>query len=94
MKRQQGRKAFILLSDGVDVHSKANIVTAIEYAQRADTIIYCILFTKRSWLAYYPSTAPIMAVYNARGKQAIQRLAQAGYPTAGAGDGWNMLRGF
>jgi VWFA-related protein len=76
MRRQQGRKAFIILSDGVDVHSKTTIVTAIEYAQRADTIIYSILFSKRSFLAYYPSTAPLMAVYYARGKHAMQRLAR------------------
>jgi VWFA-related protein len=40
MRKQPGRKAFVILSDGVDVHSKTTIVTAIEYAQRADTIIY------------------------------------------------------
>ena len=34
MRKQQGRKAFVILSDGVDVRSKATIVTAIEYAQR------------------------------------------------------------
>ena len=44
MKRKKGRKAFILLSDGVDFRSKTSLGTAIEYAQRADTIIYSILF--------------------------------------------------
>jgi len=44
MKPRQGRKAFVLLSDGVDYWSKNNIVTAIEFAQRAGTIIYSILF--------------------------------------------------
>jgi hypothetical protein len=76
MRRQQGRKAYVLLSDGVDVHSKATIVTAIEYAQRADTIIYSILFAQRSWLRYYPSTAPIVRVYEARGTHDMQRLAR------------------
>jgi VWFA-related protein len=76
MRRQQGRKAFILLSDGGDVHSNATIGTAIEYAQRADTIIYSVLFAQSSWLKYYPSTAPIMAVYEARGKHVMQRLAR------------------
>jgi VWFA-related protein len=45
MKMQSGRKAFILLSDGMDVHSEHSLGTAIEYAQRADTMIYAILFT-------------------------------------------------
>jgi VWFA-related protein len=47
MIKQNGRKAFILLSDGVDVRSKTSIGTAIECAQRADTIIYTILFVHR-----------------------------------------------
>jgi hypothetical protein len=49
MRKQPGRKAFVILSDGVDVHSKTTIVTAIEFAQRADTIIYSILFNKCCW---------------------------------------------
>jgi len=48
MRKQKGRKAFIMLSDGGDVRSRTRIGTAIEYAQRADTAIYCILFTERS----------------------------------------------
>jgi VWFA-related protein len=47
MKAQSGRKAFILLSDGMDVRSHTSIGTAIEYAQRADTIIYSVLFAHR-----------------------------------------------
>ena len=48
MRPQAGRKAFILLSDGMDVRSETSIGTAIEYAQRADTIIYSILFPHRA----------------------------------------------
>lgn len=44
MKKQQGRKSLIVLSDGVDRGSKESIVTAIESAQRADTLVYSILF--------------------------------------------------
>jgi VWFA-related protein len=44
MRPQGGRKAFILLSDGMDVRSQTSIGTAIEFAQRADTMIYSILF--------------------------------------------------
>lgn len=44
MRQRSGRKSFILLSDGVDVRSQSTIGTAIEYAQRADTMIYSILF--------------------------------------------------
>jgi VWFA-related protein len=44
IKKQQGRKALIVLSDGVDRGSKETLVDAISTAQRADTIVYSILF--------------------------------------------------
>ncbi len=44
IKKQQGRKALIVLSDGVDEGSKETLVDAIRTAQRADTIVYSILF--------------------------------------------------
>jgi len=44
MKKQQGRKALIILSDGVDRGSKTYLEGAIESAQRADTVIYAIYF--------------------------------------------------
>ena len=44
MKAQQGRKALIVLSDGVDRGSKETLASAIEAAQRADTLVYSILF--------------------------------------------------
>jgi len=40
----QGRKALIILSDGVDQGSKVSLSRAIEAAQRADTLVYTILF--------------------------------------------------
>jgi VWFA-related protein len=44
MRKQTGRKALILLSDGEDQGSKTTLSTAIETAQRADTLVYSILF--------------------------------------------------
>jgi VWFA-related protein len=44
MKKQQGRKALIILTDGVDHGSKESLNTAISSAQRADTAVYSILF--------------------------------------------------
>ncbi len=46
-KKQQGRKALILLTDGVDHGSKETLEEAIETAQRADTLVYCILFADK-----------------------------------------------
>jgi VWFA-related protein len=61
MREQKGRKALIILSDGVDVRSRVSLGTAIEYAQRADTAIYSVLFAG--------SVAP------KRGRRVLQRLA-------------------
>ncbi|MFN8007433.1 MAG: VWA domain-containing protein [Terriglobia bacterium] len=45
MKRKTGRKALVLLTDGVDTGSRVSLDTAIESAQRSDTLVYSILFT-------------------------------------------------
>src|ERR1019366_5355221 len=42
MRKQSGRKALILLTDGVDTGSKVSLSSAIEAAQRADTLVYSI----------------------------------------------------
>jgi Predicted membrane protein len=44
MGKQKGRKAIVILSDGVDHGSKETLVKAIEAAQRADTIVYAIYY--------------------------------------------------
>ena len=54
MSKQQGRKALIVLSDGVDRGSKETLNSAIETAQRADTIVYSILFKDDEGYAGYP----------------------------------------
>ncbi|MGA9569360.1 MAG: VWA domain-containing protein [Candidatus Acidiferrales bacterium] len=47
MKKQQGRKAIVVLTDGVDRGSKETLRDAIETAQRADTVVYSILFADK-----------------------------------------------
>jgi VWFA-related protein len=42
LKGQQGRKTVVLFSDGVDRDSKTSLQRAIESAQRADTLVYCV----------------------------------------------------
>jgi VWFA-related protein len=74
MRRKEGRKAFILLSDGVDYHSKTTLETAIESAQRADTSIYSILFADPLNPAR-PIRAAILGAARTRGKKVMRRLA-------------------
>jgi VWFA-related protein len=75
MRQEQGRKAFILLSDGGSYRDNASIGTAIEYAQRADTMIFSILFAAHPRF-YRPARAARHAVAAQRGRSAMQRLAR------------------
>jgi VWFA-related protein len=44
MQAQQGRKAIVVLTDGVDHGSQMSLENAIESAQRANTMVYSIYF--------------------------------------------------
>jgi VWFA-related protein len=43
-RKQEGRKALVILTDGDDRGSKESLENAIEAAQRSDTVVYSILF--------------------------------------------------
>jgi VWFA-related protein len=45
MRKQQGRKALILLTDGVDNASRVSLDRAIETAQRANALVYSIYYS-------------------------------------------------
>jgi VWFA-related protein len=84
MRPEHGRKAFILLSDGGSFRDKTNLETAIEFAQRADTIIYSILYGgidsfskgRRRAARVAQVINPTGAIYFARAKSNMRRMAQ------------------
>jgi len=78
MRKQKGRKAFILLSDGVDVGSNTTLGAAIEFAERADTLIYSIWYHGKfkPWRVLGgPAAIASQVMYRAKGKSAMQRLS-------------------
>jgi VWFA-related protein len=75
MRQQPGRKAFILLTDGVAFRDPTSTGTAIEFAQRADTIIFPIRFSDPI-AVYRPIRAAVLKAASERGKHGLQRMAK------------------
>ena len=63
MKKREGRKALIVLSDGGENGSNATLTEAVQEAQRTNTLIYTILFTDGGFGSDF-------------GKRVMQRLAK------------------
>ncbi|MDR3700232.1 MAG: VWA domain-containing protein [Candidatus Sulfopaludibacter sp.] len=57
MSKQKGRKALILLTDGVDTGSKVTLFQSIGSAQKADTLVYSVLFSDSE--AYGSGMGPV-----------------------------------
>jgi len=69
LKNQRNRKAMIVLSDGGDNGSTATLTDAIEAAQRADTLIYSILFAD-------PGFPGPRFPFGSEGKDILMRLSR------------------
>ena len=71
LANQTGRKAAIVLSDGVDEGSDASLQQAIDAAQRSETLVYSILFADPSFYGAGFFGMP----EGARGRAALSKLA-------------------
>ncbi len=69
MRERQGRKAFIVLTDGNDVGSQVTLTDAIQAAQRANTLVYSILFSDESYYAR-------AGAFGGEGKRVLERLSR------------------
>jgi VWFA-related protein len=74
MRNEPGRKAFILLTDGVAFRDPQSLETAIEFAQRNDTIVYSIRFSDDKRI--HPIRAPFRLAMKEHGKLALERMAK------------------
>lgn len=74
LKREAGRKALVLITDGQDQGSKVSLDRAIEAAQRTDAMLYSILFYDRAVYAQ---------VYGAGGYSGSSVLSKMAEQTGG-----------
>jgi VWFA-related protein len=56
MKKEKGRKALILLTDGEDRGSRVSLTESIEAAQRTDTLVYSIYFVDQEQTSFNPGS--------------------------------------
>jgi VWFA-related protein len=89
MAKQNGRKVLIILSSGDDSGSKETLSSALEAAQRADTVVFAIYFKGKETGGFqdrgfhvgsgypdgYPGTGTTQNIPRPDGKKTLQRIA-------------------
>lgn len=86
LKKLQGRKAMILLTDGDDHGSRSSLSECIEAAQRADTLVYSIYFADQEQSNFNPGFGgPGMGRHGGMG-------GGRGRPQTSHGDGKKILQ--
>ena len=68
-----GRKALVIITDGVDQGSRVKLEEAVEAAQRADTIIYSVMFFDPGFqYGYYPGDAALKKMAEETGGRLVR----------------------
>lgn len=75
LRGQKGRKAVILLTDGVAWKDPSSIQSAIEAAQRSDVMIFSIRFSGPVQ-AWHPLRAGFMEALKERGRSELERMSR------------------
>jgi VWFA-related protein len=91
MKKLQGRKAMILLTDGDDHGSRSSLTECIEAAQRADTIVYSIYFVDQESFSRPSFGGPGMGGGRRGGTGGGGGGPRGGGPQMSRGDGKKIL---
>jgi VWFA-related protein len=73
---QAGRKALVILSDGYDTSSAASISSAVETAQRADSLVFSIRFLDRDVFAFEVPASQGGSPVPREGRKALERIAK------------------
>jgi VWFA-related protein len=95
MRKQEGRKALILLTDGVDIGSKVSLDRAIETAQKANTLVYSILYADPDAYGHQGFGGPGMGRHGGMGGGGMGRYpggGGGGYPQQEPHDGKKVLQ--
>jgi len=75
MQKAAGRKAILLLTDGVDEGSRTTLDEAIEHAQHADTLVYSVLYADPRSHPAKPNPRARFPTAAARGRHILTELA-------------------
>jgi len=76
MRSQTGRKALIILSDGVDTGSKETLLSAVEAAQRADTLVYSIIFSDSAMYGSYSGMGRVPNQTYPNGRPVLEKISK------------------